>query len=110
MRSQCAMGRRRPRSGLQGGAAIRRRAHPVLDALHGEADGFQLADARGREFHVALADGHELAAKIVVGCPETSELALLQLDAVAQMIPLMGETMDRRRSVEDGVLEVLVGR
>jgi hypothetical protein len=26
------------------------------------------------------------------------------------MIPLMGETMDRRRSVEDGVLEVLVGR
>ena len=26
------------------------------------------------------------------------------------MIPLMGETMDRRRSVEDGILEVLVGR
>jgi hypothetical protein len=78
--------------------------------LHGEADGFQLADAGGRELHVALADGHELAAEIVVGCPEAHELALLQLDAAAQMIPLMGETMDRRRSVEDGVLEVLVGR
>jgi hypothetical protein len=26
------------------------------------------------------------------------------------MIPLVGETMDRRRSVEDGVLEILVGR
>ena len=98
------MRRRRRRTGLQRHAAIGERAVPILDALHGEADGFQLADARGREFHVALADGHELAAEIVVGCPEAHELTLLQLDAAAQMIPLMGETMDRRRSVEDGAL------
>jgi hypothetical protein len=53
---------------------------------------------------------HELSAEIVVDCSEAHELALLQLDAAAQMIPLVGETMDRRRSVEDGVLEILVGR
>jgi prepilin-type processing-associated H-X9-DG protein len=75
------MRRRSRRTGLQRYAAI---GGPILDALHGEADGFQLADARGREFHVAFADGHELSAEIVVDCSEAHELALLQLDAAAQ--------------------------
>ena len=103
-RREAALGR----AALERGARRLDAGLPVFNILHGLRDVLQLARAGCGVFQIAVADQEQLAAQVLIGGAEAFELGLLSFDAAAQLIALRREAMDRRRSVENSVFEVLV--
>ena len=79
---------------------------PVFNILHGLRDA--AGSRRMRRISNSCRRSGALAAQVLIGGAEAFELGLLSFDAAAQLIALRREAMDRRRSVENSVFEVLV--